>query len=242
MILRYLEHSAFSIETEALTAVFDYTSAARRKAKNSFETILNRPGKLYVFCSHSHPDHFSKEILEFKRKNNIVFIFSDDIKQYCDDKNIVYLKEGETYDDGTLKAKAFGSTDVGVSFAVQTQGKTVFHAGDLNFWHWMEESTKEEVITEQQKYSAVLDEIYKDYTEFDLVMFPVDPRLGKEYMLGAEQFIKKFRCKIFSPMHFWGDFKKAGAFEPIAEKHGTKCLKWIRCGQAEKLWEDNNAV
>lgn len=242
MTLTYLEHSAFCFEAEGIKIIFDYSSFARQRVKNSFESILSGTSKLYVFCSHSHADHFSKEILGFKKRSNTVFIFSDDIKPLCKDKDIIFLKEGDTYSDDALKAKAFGSTDIGVSFAIELEGKTIFHAGDLNFWHWMEESSAEEVKLEQEKYTAVLDEIKKDYSGFDLVMFPVDPRLGKNYMLGAEQFVKKFGCEIFSPMHFWGDYKSAAAFKTTAENYGTKCIIWTKSGQSKKLWEGNNAV
>ena len=44
-----------------------------------------------------------------------------------------------------LRIQAFGSTDVGISFLIHLQGKSIFHAGDLNNWHWSEESTEQEI-------------------------------------------------------------------------------------------------
>lgn len=57
----------------------------------------------------------------------------------------VLLRRGDTYSDDMISVKAFGSTDAGVSFMVETDGKKVFHAGDLNNWHWEDESTPQEV-------------------------------------------------------------------------------------------------
>ena len=44
-----------------------------------------------------------------------------------------------------IRIEAFGSTDVGISFLIDLQGVRLFHAGDLNNWHWSEESTPQEI-------------------------------------------------------------------------------------------------
>lgn len=44
---------------------------------------------------------------------------------------------------------------------------------------------------------------------FDIVMFPVDSRIGNGYTRGARQFIERFGVGLFVPMHF-----AAGGFEP----------------------------
>lgn len=94
------------------------------------------------------------------------------------------MKKGEVYEDELLKVHAFGSTDVGVSFLIEVDGKKVFHAGDLNNWHWMDESDEPEWKGYEKNYFHEL-EFIMDYTrEMNLVMFPVDFRLGKEYMRG----------------------------------------------------------
>jgi hypothetical protein len=36
----------------------------------------------------------------------------------------------------------------------------------------------------------------------DIVMFPVDGRIGNGYTLGARQFIERFEVGLFVPMHF----------------------------------------
>ncbi|MEI3154718.1 MAG: hypothetical protein V8S95_06185 [Odoribacter sp.] len=44
-----------------------------------------------------------------------------------------------------MRIKAFGSTDIGISFLIDIDNIRIFHAGDLNNWHWEEESTPEEI-------------------------------------------------------------------------------------------------
>ncbi|MDR3195167.1 MAG: MBL fold metallo-hydrolase, partial [Tannerella sp.] len=66
----------------------------------------------------------------------------------------------------------------------------------------------------------------------DLAMFPVDPRLGKDYMLGAEQFTDRIRVAVFSPMHFTHAYESAKAFRPYAERAGCRLAEWNAKGES----------
>ena len=57
------------------------------------------------------------------------------------------------------------------------------------------------------------------YPHFDAAMFPIDPRLGKDYMRGAQQFIDAIEVDHFIPMHFGEHYAKANAFAPYAHHH-----------------------
>ena len=59
----------------------------------------------------------------------------------------------------------------------------------------------------------------------DLVMFPVDPRLGEDYMLGAKQFVDCFQVRTFVPMHFDEAYDKANAFREYAESRGVRFVE-----------------
>lgn len=61
--------------------------------------------------------------------------------------------------------------------------------------------------------------------------FPVDPRLGKEYMRGAGQFVTKIKTHIFVPMHFTPEYAKANAFRDFAEAHGVRFVSLTHRGQ-----------
>ena len=80
-----------------------------------------------------------------------------------------------------------------------------------------------------------MDNLY-DYThELDVAMFPVDPRLGREYMRGPEQFVKRIKTNIFVPMHFAPDYGKANAFRVLAEAYGTHFIEIKYPGQIIKI-------
>ena len=53
-------------------------------------------------------------------------------------------------------------------------------------------------------------------------MFPIDPRLGKDYTRGAGQFLDSIKTGLFIPMHFWDKHKAALAFKPEAERRGSR--------------------
>ncbi len=225
MELIYIYHSGFVIEGKDFALLFDYY----RDSPDHYvhQKFLQRPGRLYILCSHSHPDHFNPEILDWKTaRPDIRYIMSEDIrnqlKACCHDA--VFLQKGEEWHDDLLEVKAFGSTDIGISFLINVADKRIFHAGDLNNWHWREESTPREISEAETAYLNELETLarYTDYV--DLALFPVDPRLGKDYALGARQFIHRIRTRQFAPMHFGKEYEKANAFRPWVEKLGGRFI------------------
>jgi L-ascorbate metabolism protein UlaG (beta-lactamase superfamily) len=193
------------------------------------------PGKIYALSTHWHPDHFSKHILAWKEvRPDIEFIFSKDIlkKKLASPDEAIYLKKGDIYQDNNIYIKAFGSTDVGISFLIETEGKRIFHAGDLNNWHWDEESTPEEIQKAERQYLRELKTIAREVNSLDLAMFPVDCQLGKNYMRGAEQFVAAVPTALFSPMHFGATYQQANAFRTYAENAGCRFVAWSKTGES----------
>ena len=68
-------------------------------------------------------------------------------------------------------------------------------------------------------YLGKLKDIRKITDYFDLVMFPVDGRIGNGYTLGARQFIERFKVKLFVPMHFvMSGFESAWRMEAFCKE------------------------
>jgi L-ascorbate metabolism protein UlaG (beta-lactamase superfamily) len=141
----------------------------------------------------------------------------------------------EEYKDDNIKIKAFGSTDAGGSFYIEHNDAKIFHAGDLNNWHWNEEVAKDESFVYENQYICELELLSEEVKEVDIAMFPLDPRLGKDFMRGGEQFIKRVKTHNLLPLHFGDNYKMIQQFEPIAHKAGTKLLKLENRGQSFKL-------
>ncbi|MDD4514957.1 MBL fold metallo-hydrolase [Massilibacteroides sp.] len=225
MQLTYIYHSCYLLETEKFNLIFDYYKDSGDKPRSGIihDRILSDKKPLYVFSSHFHPDHFNRDILAWKSlRKDILYIFSKDIleNQKAGAGEGLYLTKGEEYKDKNLYVKAFGSTDVGISFYIETEGKTIFHAGDLNNWHWKDESTPEEIKEAEDFYERELNDVAKEIRQLDVAMFPIDPRLGTDFMKGAIQFITRIPVKTLLPMHFGEAYEKIATFNEYAKENG----------------------
>jgi len=232
--LVYLEHSGFLLCGSDFNMVIDYFKGQA----DVFEIIENRAlyteKPLYILASHHHADHFNPLVLNWRLKNGDTpkYIFSGDIAgKKASQQKAVFINSREEYTDDVIRVKAFGSTDAGISFYIEAGGKKIFHAGDLNNWHWEEESTPEEVSECENNYLKELAAVTQETKDLDLAMFPLDIRLGKGYMRGAEQFLEAINVKLFAPMHFWGRFDALPPFKECAEKRGTEVVMWKIEGQ-----------
>ncbi len=192
--IKYLDHSGFLVETAENLLLFDYYQGPA-------EPLIKESRKnIFIFCSHSHPDHFNPVVLEWQKdRPGINYIFSHEISVPQKLQNINYLAPYESLVIGDLKIKAYNSTDVGVSFLVRVEGIAIFHAGDLNRWYWYDDTPEGRATAEKD----FLNEIEKIKGEkIDLAFFPVDPRLREHYSAGAEYFIQELVPRYFIPMHF----------------------------------------
>ena len=210
----YIYHSAFVIELKKSILIFDFyrfPSNKKKEKEEFFNRFIKRTDKkVYVFSTHSHSDHFNKEILTWLEMNeNIKYILSDDIKIHKY-KNFYFTKEDDNFELDNLKISTFGSTDLGSSFYVNTEDKNIFHSGDLHFWHW-EDDTAEEEKNMYDGYIAQLEKI-KKLDRIDIAFVPVDPRLGVNTLEGVELFYKILKPKIIIPMHFSDDYSRMKEF------------------------------
>lgn len=202
--------------------IFDYwkdpLSTGKDKDYPVFLKEIDPEKKLYVIVSHHHKDHFSRRIfLWAERFKNINFIISSDTYKsvsYLFKEEGTYqgikppinavhvLEPGETFIDETITIKAFESTDIGNSYGIIINDLKVFHAGDLNAWLWIDESSQQEVEESRNAFTRIIQTIKSDFPKFDIVMFPVDSRMGKEYWWGARYFVNNIETSLFIPMHF----------------------------------------
>ena len=87
------------------------------------------------------------------------------------------------------------------SFLVDFLGLRIFHAGDLNFWHWREESTMQEIEEADAEFRKAVAPLEKE--KIDIAFFPVDPRQGTMFEAGANYFILSVKPRILIPMHYF---------------------------------------
>lgn len=245
MTITYIYHSCCVIEFNKFAIIIDYYKDAQEDGAETGwvrQHLLQNDKPLYVLCTHSHADHFNEEVLKWDaHKDNITYIFSQEVvdtlkeNPLLKDEKINYLVKFETYKDKNIKVQAFGSTDEGGSFYIEHKRKKIFHAGDLNNWHWNEEVPQDEACVFENHYICELELLFEQVKNVDVVMFPLDPRLGKDFMRGGEQFVNKIKTKNFLPLHFGNNYELIQQFEPIASKAKTNLLKLEHTAQSFNL-------
>ena len=47
-----------------------------------------------------------------------------------------FMRKRDEITVGDTKVKSLRSTDEGVAFLVRCEDRIIYHAGDLNWWHW----------------------------------------------------------------------------------------------------------
>lgn len=222
MTVTYIAHSGFLLELEDVYFLFDYYKGEIPK--------LNQDKDVYVFVSHRHSDHFNPEIFNLLKENaSVQYVLSKDvpvkrlIEQYKqhgvflennitkvqkDERKEIFLTNGKNLRITTLK-----STDEGVAFLLCYEGKTYYHAGDLNLWVW-EGETKQYNNNMRANYLRELDKIKN--LNIDVAFVPLDPRQEKDAFGGLEVFMEYTDSKRVFPMHFWGNYN---IIKDFLEKH-----------------------
>ena len=197
MVVTYIEHSGFSVELPECTLLFDYYLGKLPE--------FPKEHPLIVFASHVHGDHFQKKIFQLREQyQEVYFVLSDDIPKKYDASDVIWISPDAKVSVAGCEITCLNSTDEGVAFLVECGEKTIYHAGDLNWWHWEEEGAayNDEM---KQNYQREVDKL--EGRKIDAAFVPVDPRLDDAYFWGIDYFMRKTDTKVVFPMHFWEKYE-----------------------------------
>lgn len=202
LLITHYYHSGFSVASQKTLAVFDYWRGERGELTEDRQLTveqLKQYENVFVFISHEHIDHLDPVVFSWSEAGNVSYIVSSDMPVGTRGKR---MAPGDTIQfSDELSVTAFDSTDLGVSFLADFGGIRIFHAGDLNFWHWREESTMQEIEEADAEFRKAVIPISKE--EIDVAFFPVDPRQGAMFEAGANYFILAVKPRILIPMHYF---------------------------------------
>lgn len=217
MNVLFIHHSCFIVELDTKVLVFDYFDGDRIGGYH-FSGILpqyDADTPIYFFASHKHQDHFDMDIYrQAERYENIHFIISKDaklspnfMKKHGIDpavrEKITYVTNNEEYVVDDVKLHTYLSTDAGVAFAVEADGKHIYHAGDLHDWFW--EGAGDLVNGKMERgYKHQINQMTDTY--FDVAFVVLDPRLEQHKFKGFDYFLKNVSAKYVFPMHCWQEF------------------------------------
>lgn len=239
----YYLHSGFSCAMGDVLLVFDYWQGEKRRLRKDKRLTgekLSSYREVVVFVSHSHEDHFDPVVYEWGKDagetTTIRYVISRDVPKGYVGQRVAAGEECAPFDD--VHVKVFDSTDMGVSYLVEIEGVRIFHAGDLNFWHWREESTMKEIAEAEEAFRAAVEPIEKE--AIDLAFFPVDQRQGGLFDAGAMYFIMTVKPRLLVPMHFWGRAEVAVEFARKSRCKQTEVVAMTRQGEKMRMDFDAN--
>jgi len=219
-LVTYFYQSAFTVSLKKTLMVFSYRQTGlsqlapeQRLSEKDFQGFNN----ILVFVPNNSLTHHDREVIYgWKSSFPITYILSEDAgKQAPDLPSIRVCKEGDSFSVAQAKVSSFGSTDAGVSFLAEAEDVCVFHAGDLNLWHWREENTLREITRAEESFYDKVAALPKD--KVDICFFPLDPNQGGLYDAGANHIIMAIRPRVFFPMHF-------GERAEIANEYARRAL------------------
>ena len=239
MKVTYIGHSGFLLEWENCVWLFDYYRGEI--------PYVSPKKKVLVFVSHSHGDHFNPQIFErFADYPQVEYILASEVRhkvKRCglsekESGRVTFLKPHQSWQtkDGCgedIRLYTCHSTDCGVAFLAEYQGKKIYHAGDLNWWHWE---------GEDPGWNRNMEVDFKRFSEplrgrrIDLAMLPLDPRLGADGFRGPRSFLELADIRRFLPMHQWGDFAFTEQFLAACPQFRDRTVPVVRQGQ-QFTWE-----
>lgn len=238
MKVTYIGHSGFLIETGTVNLLFDYYKGTIPQ--------MNQELPVLVFVSHKHGDHYNPEVFRLAEQySNIQYFLSNDIQiseKIIEDyrltpnfinnnvtivspgrKKVVSLSDEEN-DKNYIVLETIKSTDQGLAFLLNVEGKLIYHAGDLNCWVW-EGDTKQQFNNMSALFKRAMEKI--GGREIFLAFAPLDPRQGQYYKLGMEYLLNAAPVTYAVPMHLWGEYETVDLYEKerITKSLPTKILK-----------------
>ena len=216
-------HSGFSVEAGDLLFVFDYWRGEHGELRGRRQLLpeqLSGYRQVYVFISHEHIDHLDPVVFAWKEKANVSYIVSSDMPVGTRGRR---MAPGDRLDlEPDIHVTAFDSTDLGVSFLLNIRGHSFFHAGDLNFWHWRDESTLKEIDEAEKEFIRAVRPL--SGIPVDVAFFPVDPRQGTMFEAGANYFILQVKPRLLIPMHYFHRTEIIMEYARTASSRSTEVL------------------
>ena len=239
LLITHYYHSGFSVASQKTLAVFDYWRGEHGELTEDRQLTveqLKQYENVFVFISHEHIDHLDPVVFSWSEAGNVSYIVSSDMPVGTRGKRMAPGDTVRLSDEVTVTA--FDSTDLGVSFLVDFLGLRFFHAGDLNFWHWHEESTMQEIEEADEEFRKAVKPISRE--KIDVAFFPVDPRQGTMFEAGANYFILAVKPRILIPMHYFHRADTATEYARTASCRTTEVMALPVYGDTIRLEADED--
>ena len=240
----YLDHSAVAVKTEKHLLLFDLAGKAlsgqpgEGLAEGCVSPDEIKDEDVLVFVSHEHKDHFDPAIFSLREKlSRVRFVLPEELDEVYQADLFVSAEEEQCkhYALPDCRVTTFASTDIGVAYLLEIDGLLIYHAGDLNWWHWE---------GEDPVWNRNMEADFRRYAEplrgrkIDLAMLPLDPRLGEDGFRGPRYFLELADIRRFLPMHQWGNFNFTNQFLSCYTSFTSRTVYVNRVGQVFTFEEE----
>ena len=239
LLITHYYHSGFSVTDGRTLLVFDYWRGEKGELAPDKQLTLKtiqRYDSVFVFISHEHVDHMDPVVFSWNAAGNVSYIVSSDMPVGTRGKRMAPGDSLALSDN--VSVTACDSTDLGVSFLVDFGGVRLFHAGDLNFWHWREESTMQEIEEADAEFRKAVAPLSRE--KIDIAFFPVDPRQGTMFEAGANYFILSVKPRILIPMHYFHRADTAVDYARTASCRTTEVIALPGYGDRIRIQADED--
>ena len=231
----YLYHSGFAVETADHFLVFDYwrnTPKGKGLEDGVIDTTAIKDKDVIAFASHKHGDHFIREILHWYRDiPKLRLILSDDIPP---DEHAVMIGAGASLEQPDFTLRTLKSTDEGVAFLLDIDGLCIYHAGDLNWWHWEGEPDSDNADMAQGYKGQIA---LLAGSAIDLAFVTLDPRQEAQYAWGFDYLMRTVEVRHAVPMHFGNESSVVGRLlrDPLSQGYRDRIIRLTRRGGSAEI-------
>ncbi len=196
--ITFLYHSGFIYENDSVICVFDYYQDPAGKLEKALQGTKK---KVYFFVSHVHGDHFNPTIAHYESQVTRYIMHEDCHLSLQEDEKQRLMRPGDVVEEENVQVTMYGSTDVGGSFLVRGKDFSLFHAGDLNWWHWAGEPNGDNREARDHFFQE-LEQLGEQ--QVDIAFLPVDARQAVAREWGVKQFLTRLHPSLLIPMHAFG--------------------------------------
>jgi len=226
--ITFLGHSGFAVDTGRHVLLFDYAPRRRREEADALLKDVLQGRSPLVFVSHVHADHFTQDIYDLEGAR---FFVGEGVPAQ---KQAAVLRGGDVLETPEQTIRTYPSTDEGVAFLVEIDGFRIFHAGDLNWWHWP---------GEPDPWNPDMAQLFRAYTApllqepIDLAFLCADPRQHEGWLLGFDHLMRNGKIARAVPMHFWNQSSapQKVCSAPEAAPYRSRIIPLARLGDTAEI-------
>ena len=149
-------------------------------------------------------------------------------------ESVTFVAPRQFYEVGAVRAATLRSTDQGVAFLVECEGKLFYHAGDLNCWVWGRRAPLSERPDEAGVPRGALPPGGEAHRRG---LCAPGPPAGGGLRPGDEVFLRDRRADHVFPMHMWGDYSVVPLFKstPTYREYADRVMDVKGPGQVFEL-------